>query len=94
MYWSSTSRVTRRELKPLSPEALGATEEIQALLEVPREAERGNHSGSASIRAFHWLNPAEFQQIWELEDAVIRDQSPMMRSRKGMDKQDLLEQPA
>ena len=45
VYCSSTSRVTRRELKPLSPEALGATEEIQALLEVPREAERGNHSG-------------------------------------------------
>ena len=54
----------------------------------------GTILASASIRAFHRLNPAEFQKIWELEDAVVRDQSPMMRIRKGMDKQDRLEQPA
>lgn len=93
-YWTSTSRVTRRRPEPCGlvcgrQRAFGAREEMQALLEIPPEAGRGRYSGFFLHQSLLLAEPCRSPADNEFGECSL--QSSVIRSRKGIGKQNLSE---
>lgn len=90
-YWTSTSRVTRSRPEPRGlvrgqQRAFGAREEMQALL----EAGRGRYSGFFLHQSLLLAEPCRSPADNEFGECSL--QSSVIRSRKGIGKQNLSEQ--